>query len=597
MKNFWKIVGATAIGATIASVAIAMLKFSVISGLMAGMASSATKATSIPDNAVLTIDLENINITEQTVLEKPLDFRAMGSGKMDETVDLGILDATLALEAAASDPKIKALYLRPDFGKGIAHLEELRAAIVKFRESGKPVVTYIEAPTNAGFYLGSAADRIYMSKYHGGMNYLIGLNGQLIFLKDLLDMLGVNYQLIRHGKYKAAGEMYIRNSASPENIEQTSAYVNTTWNEMVAPMAERFNMTPAQFNAMIDNLELSEPEDFVTKGLVDELVSLDEMKAKLAAMGGVESYEKVANINLADYAALAVKPNLSAKEKIAIIYTDGQIIDGRDPEEVAGKRFADIINKVRKDESIKAVVLRVNSPGGSVSAASQIKDALDELAKAKPIVASYGEYAASGGYWISANASHIFSDATTLTGSIGVFGMIPEFSKTAKNLLHVNITSVPSNKHSDMYGSMRPLNSEEVAYVQKDIEYIYKQFTGLVAEGRNMTVEAVDELGQGRVWVGRAALGNGLVDTIGGLKDALDYTAQTAGCIDYQIVSYPEPLTLREQLMSMMNPDTEDYLVEGFGFAAPAVRFLRSIDGMKEPAIYARMPFEIERLQ
>lgn len=597
MKNFWKIVGATAIGATLASIVVAMLKFSVISGLMAGMATTASKATSVPDNAILTIDLEGLNITEQTVLEKPLNFGAMSSGKMDETVDLGILDATLALEAAAGDPKIKALYLRPDFASGVAHLEELRSAIVKFRESGKPVVTYMERPTNGGFYLGSVADRIYMSKYHGGMNYLIGLNGRLIFLKDLLDKVGVNYQLIRHGKYKAAGEMYIRNSASPENIEQTSAYVNTTWNEMVAPMAERFNMTPAQFNAMIDNLELAEPEDFVTKGLVDELVSLDAMKAKLAAMGGVESYEKVASIGLADYAALSVKPNLAAKEKIAIIYTDGQIIDGRELEEVAGKRFADIIDKVRKDDDIKAVVLRVNSPGGSVSAASQIKDALDELAKTKPIVASYGEYAASGGYWISANASHIFSDATTLTGSIGVFGMIPEFSKTARNLLHINVTSVPSNKHSDMYGSMRPLSSEEVAYVQKDIEYIYKEFTSLVAEGRDMTVEAVDELGQGRVWVGRDALNNGLVDTIGGLKEALDYTAQAAGCVDYQVVSYPEPLTLKDQLMSMMNPSTDNYLVEGFGFATPAVKFLRSIGDLKEPAIYARMPFEIERLQ
>ena len=426
------------------------------------------------------------------------------------------------------------------------------------------------------------------------MNTLVGISGRLIFLKDLLDKLGVNVQLIRHGKYKSAGEMYIKNSASPENMEQNTVMVKGLWKELVTPMAERSGMSVEEFNSMIDKLELVEAEDFVERHLADEAVSMEGMKAKLCALTSVDDFDRINSISLADYAKLTVRKNYKVHDRIAIIYADGGIVDGREKEEVAGKRFADIIDKVRKDDKVKAVVLRVNSPGGSVIASSQIKEAVDRLQEEKPVIASYGSYAASGGYWISAGCDYIFSDATTLTGSIGVFGMIPDFSKTAKDIAHINVTAVPSNAHSDMFSLMRPLSAKEIQYVQKDIETIYTSFTELVAAGRHMDVKRVDELGQGRVWTGRDALEIGLVDEIGGLQAALDYAALKAGCPEYQLISYPKPLTAMEQFMEMLEPDTEEYLVKFSGLDNATVKAMGDIVSAKEPKVYARIPYMMD---
>ena len=586
MKDFWKTVLASALGMLIMNIVFFFLTISMFAS-MAAMTMEGSGVVAVPSNAVLDINMSELLIAEQTLEENPFAgmYSAAGSAAAgQEKRTVGILDATIALEKASVDPSVKMAYLRPDMAEDISHLEEFRIALEKFRASGKPVVAYIETPTNAGYYLASVADRIYMSGYHGGMNMLVGISGRMLFLKDLLDKLGVNVQLIRHGKYKSAGEMYIRNSASPENMEQNSVMIQGIWKEIVAPMAARAGISTEEFNSFIDNLELAEPQDFVDKGLVDELVDMDSMKAKLCSLTNSSDFSEINSISLADYASLNSKSTTKSKDRIAVIYADGEIIDGREKEEVAGKRFADIIDKVRTNNAVKGVVLRVNSPGGSVIAASQIKDAVDALSKEKPVIASYGSYAASGGYWISAGCEYIFSDATTLTGSIGVFGMIPDFSKTLKDIAHVNITAVPSNKHSDMYSFMRPLDSEEVAFIQKDIENIYVQFTSLVAEGRKMDVSRVDELGQGRVWTGRDALANGLVDRIGTLQDAVEYMAQVAGCPDYKILSYPKPLTFMEQIMESVSPTEENYLV----------KIYNEVEGSKQAKVYARMPYTFE---
>lgn len=596
MKNFWKTALAAGVGVILVSIVLSLFSAFVFGGMIASLGAESGAAKKVVPNSVLDIDFSNMTIAEQTLEDNPF-AGVSGQGFSQETIQtVGILDAVRALENAADDPNIKFAYIRPDMGNDIAHLEELRAALVKFRESGKPLVAYIQTPTNAGYYLASAADRIYISNYHGGMNMLVGISGNLIFIKDLLDKLGVNIQLIRHGKYKSAGEMYIRNSSSPENMEQNTVMIKSLWKELVTPMAERAEMSVEEFNAMIDNLELVDAEDFVEKHLADEAVSMDGMKAKLCTLLGKDENEfnYINSISLADYAKATVKKNYKAHDRIAIVYADGNIIDGRDKEDVAGKRFADIIDKVRGDNKVKAVVLRVNSPGGSVVASSQIKEAIDRLKEEKPVIASYGSYAASGGYWISACSDYIFSDATTLTGSIGVFGIIPDFSKTLKNIAHVNFTAVPSNKHADMYSFKRPLSGEETAYVQKDIENIYTMFTALVAEGRHMDVSRVDELGQGRVWTGRDALEIGLVDQIGGLTDALDYAALQAGCPEYQLVSYPTPLTAMEQFMEMFEPDTQEYLVKLSGIDKGMVKTVGEVVKMNEPKVYARLPYMMD---
>ena len=596
--DFWKTALAAGVGVVVVSAILSIISSIIFAGIIAsvGTAASASKGIVEP-NSVLDIDFSTVTIAEQTLEENPLgavSVSGTGFSTGEEVRVVGVLDAVRALEAAAEDPCIKFAYLRPDMANDISHLEEFRAALVKFRSSGKPVISYIQTPTNAGYYLASASDRIYISEYHGGMNMMIGLSGSMMFFKDLLDRLGVNVQLIRHGKYKSAGEMYIKNSASPENLEQNTVMVKGIWNEMVAAMTEKSGMSADEFNTLIDNLELVDAQDFVKKGLADEAVSMQGMKTRLCAQAGEDEFDDIESISLADYAAIKNKENMKAHDKIAVIYVDGEIIDGREKEEVAGKRFADLIDEVADKESVKAVVLRVNSPGGSVIASSQIRDAVDRLQNSKPVVASYGSYAASGGYWISSGCDYIFSDATTLTGSIGVFGMIPEFSGTLKNIVHVNITSVPSNRHSDMYSFTRPLDDTETAFVQKDIEAIYTQFTSLVAEGRKMSVEKVDEIGQGRVWTGRDALEIGLVDKIGGLADALDYASEISGSTLYRVVSYPKPLTIMEQLMESFQPSDDDELVSIEGVGKGAVKALGELASMKTPAVYARLPYNID---
>ena len=560
-------------------------------GMIGAIAAAGDTAPVMPKEAVLKIDFTEMTLAEQTAEADPLAM-LQGGG---EITPLGIYSAINAINAAAQDPAIRYIYMKPDaVAGGTAQIEELRTALKNFRDSGKAIVSYIENPTNAGYYLASVSDKIYMTKYDGGMNMFNGLSSQLIFLKDALDRLGVNVQLIRHGKYKSAGEMYIRNSSSPENMEQNEAMICSMWESWSTEIAHSREITTEELNAMLNNLELNFPSDFLEKGLVDELLSREELQQKLADLYVTDSYKKINSISLADYASIKDIPNLKATNKIAVIYAEGNIVDGNDPEGVAGDRFAKIIADVRADKDVKAVVLRVNSPGGSVMASEKIKAELDLLRENVPVIASYGDYAASGGYWISANCDYIFSNATTLTGSIGVFSMIPDIGGTIKNKLHVTVTPVNSNDHADMLGMMRPLTPNEEAYMQASVERIYTKFTSIVAEGREMTVEAVDEIAQGRVWTGAEALEIGLVDQIGTLEDAIEYAAMSIEGVtsvdEVQIAAYPKPQTTLEMLLEAFG-GTESVFA-GTPLESVEQAFL-GWDASQAGKVYARIPYEI----
>lgn len=588
MKDFLKMTFATLVGLMLFTVVSTVFSF-ILLGAIAAIGSTQTK---IANEGVLKIDMSTFVLTEQTQEADP--FAMLTSGE-EAPAQVGIWDAIKAINTAAEDPAVKFIYLLPDFAQGgTAHIEEFRTALANFRNSGKAVVSYIESPTNAGYYLASASDKIYMTPYTGFINQLQGTSAQMIFLKDALDRLGINVQLIRHGKYKSAGEMFVRNSSSKENLEQNEAMVKSIWNSWTGKISEAREIPVEKFNALLNDLTLKSSEDFVTAGLADELLSSEELKGKIASLYGAESYDDIKNIPFNDYVTAKKElPSLSDK-KIAVIYADGDIIDGKSKDQVAGDRFAGIIAKIRKDPAVKAVVLRVNSPGGSVLASEKIKDELDLLKESVPVVASYGDYAASGGYWISANADYIFSNATTLTGSIGVFSMIPDLSGTVKDKLHVNITSVNSNEHSDMYSLMRPLDNAETAYFQSFVETVYEKFTGLVAEGREMTVPAVDEIAQGRVWTGAEGLEIGLVDQIGTIEDALEYAAGliegATGLADVQVEAYPKPLTLAESLLETLNGPTEVFAGTPLEDIEAAFRNWSEADKGK---VYARMPYEI----
>ena len=559
--------------------------------MIGALAAAGDTTPVMPKEAVLQIDFTKMTLAEQTTEADPLAM-LQGGG---EITPVGIYSAINAINAAAQDPAIRYIYMKPDaVAGGTAQIEELRTALKNFRDSGKAIVSYIESPTNAGYYLASVSDKIYMTKHDGGMNMFNGISSQLIFLKDALDRLGVNVQLIRHGKYKSAGEMYIRNSSSKENMEQNVAMVESLWESLSTEIALSRDITVEELNAMLNNLELNFPTDFLEKGLVDELLSREELQQKLADLYVTDSYKKVNSISLADYATIKDVPNLKSTNKVAVIYAEGNIVDGSDTEGVAGDRFAKIIADVRADKDVKAVVLRVNSPGGSVMASEKIKAELDLLRENVPVIASYGDYAASGGYWISANCDYIFSNATTLTGSIGVFSMIPDIGGTIKNKLHVTVTPVKSNDHADMLGMMRPLTPKEEAYMQASVERIYTKFTSIVAEGRDMTVEAVDEIAQGRVWTGAEALEIGLVDEIGTLEDAIEYAAMSIEGVtsvsDVQVAAYPKPKTTLETLLESLT-GTESAFA-GTPLESVEQAFL-SWDASQAGKVYARIPYEI----
>ena len=562
--------------------------------IMIGSVSLGSSKTVLPREGVLDIDMAQFALGEQSQddsFSPSVSLLGVSAGG----TTLGLWDAIQAIEAAAADPGIKYILLRSDAASGgVSSLEELRAALAEFRKSGKAVVAYTENPSSGSYYLASVADKVYMTSYHGGSPQMTGMASQMIFLKDILDKVGVNFQLIRHGKYKSAGEMYIKNAPSAENREQYQVMVNSLWKTVSAATAESRGISVDKLNELIDNLALNFPEDFLANGLVDELLDHEGLVQKLCDLAQVERVEDLHLVSLLDYADAKVS-HLRGKENVAILFADGEIVEGNDYADIASGRFVAEIDRIRKDKTIKSVVLRVNSPGGSVIASEKIRTALKLLMAEKPVVASYGNYAASGGYWISAGVNKIYSDATCLTGSIGVFSMIPEFSKTAGKL-GVNMVTVGSNKHSDMYSLMRPFDAEETASMQAYVDDVYGRFVGLVAEGRSLETQAVDDMAQGRVWVGTDAIGLGLVDEIGGLRQAVDYAASLAGYVnksDYRVVTYPVQPTQTEQILDMLYGKKQapsilaDTPFEALG------KTLRDLGDNKPAQVYARLPYDI----
>jgi len=567
-------------GILIVSVLCFLFIFGAI-GSLAAMGSS--KTTAVPSQGVLAIDLSEFTISEQ---EMPSgDLMSLMQGQAPLT-PISLYKAISAVEYAATDPGVQYIYLKTDGStSSIASLVELRQALAEFRKSGKAVIAYTEQISTGSYYLASVADKVYTTEYQGATTALVGLSAQSFYLKDLLDKFGVNMQLIRHGKYKSAGEMYIRNSPSEENKEQYQRLVDSMWESLSADISASRGISVEDLNRMIDGLELCLPEDFLEKGLVDGIMTREGLKNKLASTAYADSYDKVQFIPFVDYANTNITPNFRTRKRIAVIYANGEILDGDDVSQITGDRYTSIIDDVRKNENIKAVVLRVNSPGGSVLASEKIKHELDLLAAEKPLIASYGDYAASGGYWISNKCEKIYSDNVTLTGSIGVFGLIPDMSKTIKDVAHVGVYAAKSHKHADVMSLTRPFDNDEYNYMLRSIETIYDKFTAIVAEGRGLEQSRVDEIGQGRVWTGADALELGLVDEIGGLKDALCYAAESAGDAElsnWQIAEYPKPLTTMEMILAEFgqNPEGHRYVIS-------------KLKEMSSPAIVARIPYQI----
>ena len=594
MKQFIKTVLAVICGLIIFNLILLMFGMAFIGA----MAAAGKSSSSLPKEGVLYMDMSQFSIADQESMPDPLSIIQGGS-----TTTIGIWKAVQAINAAAKDPGIKFIYMVPDgVSAGNSDIFELRTALENFRKSGKAIVSKMDAPTNGSLFLASVSDKVYLSSYEGATTGFNGISSQIIYYKDLLDKLGVNVQLIRHGKYKSAGEVYIKSEPSPENLEQNQVMINSMWNSFAGVIAESRGISVDRLNQMIDNLELNFPEDFLKAGLVDELMTREQCREKLTDLAMAKKFDDIKFIPFEQYVESKVKDNLKAKKKVAIIYANGQIVDGTQNREVAGARFAQVISEVRADSTVKAVVFRVNSPGGSVFASEQIKAEIDLTAKVKPVIASYGDYAASGGYWISNNCDKIFSNATTLTGSIGVFSMIPDISGTVKDIAHLNIVKIGSNKHSGMLSLTSPLDPEETEYMQASVERIYDRFVNIVSQGRNLEPAFVDSIAQGRVWTGADALQIGLVDEIGTLEDALNYAINVVepgtDLSKWNVAEYPKPQTPMEMMMEMMGNSARAKAnvfkgtpLEDAGYSI--LDLSKSWKDRKSQYMMARIPYEI----
>ena len=566
--KFLKSLLAALLGCFIALGLLFLLAVGMIGALM-----PAEETVTVAPSSILRIELSS-PIGEQTVSD-PLDLSSVLPVSTGSS-SVGILDAVRAIDYAATDPAIKFIYLTDcGYSSGISYMEELRGAIERFRASGKPVIAYGDNFSFGGYYLASVADKIYADEF--ASNNILGVATTIVF----------EMQLIRHGKYKSAGEQFIASDISEANREQNQAMVDALWQAAAGSICESRGISLTDLDRMVNNLELNTAQDMVEAGLVDELCTVNGMEENLRTLAGAEKLKDVKMIPLDKYIKARIKTNYKAKDKIAIIYADGQI-NPNGSDGITEEKFQPIIRDLRADSSVKAVVLRVNSPGGSVQPAEIIRTELELLQQEKPLIVSYGTMAASGGYWISAGADKIYSNSTTLTGSIGVFSMLPSLEKTFKDIARVNPVTVRSHAHADMGSMTRKLDRQETAAFQEQVEMIYDHFINLVAEGRGMTPARVDEIAQGRVWCGSEALGIGLVNEIGGLKDALDYAAVSADLKDYRIEAWPKVKNSLEKLM------------EGFGSASTAVesfsdpeKFMETLfKSIKaEKGIYARVPY------
>ena len=550
-----------------------MKRFLLLAACLIAVSVTPARADEFLKGKILRVDLSD------AVAERGGNSFSLSLSGASLNSSVSLLSLERALRKAKDDKNIAMVFLNIDhFSAGMAAMEEVRNCLADLSAAGKPVVAYAASLGNGSYYLASVADRIFM--YPKGEGSLSGLGSTQFFIKDLLDKFGIEVQLIRHGKFKSAGEMYIRNDISPENRRQYEELLGSIWNGFVEEMAASRGLEPSAIQQMSDGMVLSTAQTWLDAGLVDGLKYRDEMEDYLCRLFGTTSSSDVKVVEVTEYMDKLKKGQ--ASKKIAIIYADGEIV--RESGDIVGEKLSRQIAAVRADSTVKAVVFRVNSPGGEVVAADMIRREIELLRKDKPVVASYGAYAASGGYLISAGCDRIFADNATLTGSIGVFGMVPSFGKAIKKNLYVTPVQIGTNAHSGMGSGIEPLSPEEEAWYQQEIEGIYEDFVGVVAEGRSMTREAVDEIAQGRVWSGKDALGIGLVDEKGTLMDAIDYAAKLAEKKlgkNYRIVCYPEKRSLKDMLKDPSGKKNDD--------DKPLVR----VEDLLHPGlnIMARMPY------
>jgi len=606
MKNFFT----SMLGALVALLIFAGGAFVLVIGFVGAIAAMGGGEKAAPElerGAYVVFDLST-NITDAP---PPIDFGSLGVAQ-DEHLQLRTV--TRALRAAAKDERIAGVFitggLRPaSYGSGYAALSEVRAGIAAVKAAGKPVMAYLTTATTKDYYLASAASEVAIDPY--GVIMMSGLASEPMFYAGAFEKYGVGVQVTRVGKYKSAVEPFTRTSMSPENRDQIQKLLNDIWDGLLADIAPSRGTTAAQLQAIVDREGFIRPEQAKDGQLVDRIAYrdevYDELKAKTGRAGSKQPFKQ---IGLADYArlskdiadvpakALEAAVSGAGKGRVAVVYAEGEIVDGEgDADEVGGTRFSRELRKLRLDDGVKAVVLRVNSPGGSASASETIQREIRLMKKVKPVVVSMGSYAASGGYWIAAYGDRIFAEPTTITGSIGVFGVQFNVKKLSGDF-GLTFDTVKTGKFADVISITRPKSEEELAVFQRMVDWIYGEFIGKVAEARKIKREVVEEIAQGRVWSGVEAKNLELVDELGGLDAAIAFAvAQAKLGPNYRIVEYPHPKELFEVVHELIEK-IAPHNVRTPGLAVKlAERIEREVSVLRtfnDPqGVYARLPLNL----
>lgn len=575
------------------AVIVGLLVFSVISFfILAGIiaiAASSDSEVKIKENTVLVLDLEGRAIVERTS-EDQFDLNSIpGFGGV---ASVGLVNLKKAIQEAAKNENVKGIYLQAGMvSAGQAMLHELREELINFKESGKFIVSYSEIYTEGGYFLSSAADEVYLNPL-GGMEFN-GIASEIIFFKGLFEKLEIEPVVFRVGEFKSAVEPFLLDKMSDENRLQTSVFLNDLNDFAVEKVAESRSIDLEKAKEINSQMLVRKNSDALELNLVDGLWYEDQVKDLLREKLGLEEDDDINTINVTTINKDAKTKNILSKNKIAVIIAQGEIVSGTAEGVIASESFVKEVNRAKNDESVKAIVVRVNSPGGSALASEVMWRALEEAKKEKPIIASMGEYAASGGYYISAPADTIVAQPNTITGSIGIFGLWFNAEGLMKNKLGLTTDVVKTGELSDFLSFTRQLTDLEKSIFQNNIEDGYDTFISRVAEGRNMTKEEVLAVASGRVWSGVQAKENGLVDILGGLEDAVEIAATKAGVEeDYKVVYYPQVKPWFEKLMADLTNDVQTrYMKSKLGSFYPVYNELENIK--KYEGVMLRMPYDL----
>ena len=592
--KFGKIVLAAFLGTLIALVINFFIKVGVISSMISGFSKSDTESsTTVKPNSLLYMKLD-YSIPDRTV-DDPLG--SFNFNSMETKESTGMTTILHNIENAKTDPNIKGIYLElSSIPTSTATLQEIRNKLIEFKESGKFIVTYGESYSQSAYYMASVADKIYLNP-EGALD-LHGMASQIMFYKHLLEKLDVEMQIVRgpNNRFKSAVEPYFLDKMSEANREQMDKLLNSVWGEILTSISQSRNISVEQLNMIADNLETYfDAQKALEYGLVDNLYYKDQLLDELKGLTG--SNKDINAIGNANYAK-SYKDQSSSKNEVAVIYASGQIFDGKGNEEqnIYSENLSKTIRKAREDENVKAIVLRVNSPGGSAVASAIIGRELDLTKAEKPIIVSMGDYAASGGYWISAKADYIFADPTTLTGSIGVFGTFPNLQGLLNDKIGLTFDVAKTNENADFGTVTQPLTEFQYGKLQEMVVKTYNDFTSRVAEGRGLTQSYVDSIGQGRVWSGVDAIEIGLVDQLGDMEDAIAYAAQKANLgNDFKVSEWPKQKDFFTRIMESVNNNGSDKL--DAAMRSKLGTYYNYIQGLeylqKNTGIQARMPFDM----